>query len=182
MGPIGSDLTVSPARTNPDPLENSENLTVDLLLSWYSGGSTDGATSLNHLVNCIWDPRFDISQLEGFNAVGALHQFNKQHLGSKSKDMLKPSDGRKCGSVAIRVPCIYHPQREEDAPEFVVDGFYYRDATEIIAKELADSDSFNNIHLKAFEEWWRPTDTSNPVDQPNSRERQVCVGRGDGVR
>ena len=110
MGPIGSDLTVSPARTNPDPLENSENPTVDLLLSWYSGGSTDGATSLDRLVNCIRDPCFDVSQLEGFNAVGALRQFDKKHLGSKSKDTLKPGDGWKCGSVAIRVPCIHHPQ------------------------------------------------------------------------
>ena len=163
MGPIGSDLTVSPGRTNSDPLENSENPTVDLLLGWYSEGSTDGATSLDHLVKCIRDPRFDISRLEGFNAVGALRQFDKKHLGSKSKDTFKPGDGWKCGSVAIRVPCIHRPQREEDAPEFVVDGFYYRDATEIIAKELADSDSFDNIHLKAFEEWWRPTDTSDPV-------------------
>ena len=160
---IGSNLTVSPAGADSDPFANSDNPTEDLLLSWYSQGSTDGATCLDRLVNCIQDPHFDISQLKDFNAVGALRRFEEKHLGSKSGDTLKPGDGWKCGLVAIRVPCVHHRQREEDAPEFVVDGICYRDATEIIAKELADPDSFNKIHLKAFEEWWRPTETSDPV-------------------
>lgn len=161
--PMGSDITVSSARHDLDPLANSENPTVDLLLSWYSEGSTDGATNLDHLVSCLQDPRFDISQLEGFHAVSALRQFERTHLQSGSGDTLKPGDGWKCGSVTIRVPCIHHRQREEDAPEFTVDGVWYRDAAEVITKELMDPDSFDNIHLKPFEEWWRPTEASEPV-------------------
>lgn len=162
-GPIGSDLTTSSTGTDLDPLANSENPTVDLLLSWYSEGSMDGAGGLDHLVRCIRNPHFDASQLEDFNAVSALRQFEKNHLGLKPGKTLKPGDGWKCGSVSIRVPCTRHPQLEEAAPEFVVDGIWYRDATEIIATELADPDTFKNIHIKPFEEWWCPTKTSDPI-------------------
>jgi hypothetical protein len=77
--------------------------------------------------------------------------------------MLKPGDSWKCSKVTIRVPCTHYPQHEDDAPEFTVDGVYYRDAVEVIMKELMDPDSFETIHLKPFEEWWRPTETSDPV-------------------
>jgi len=160
---IGSNLTTSSARSDLDPLANSENPTVDLLLSWYSEGSTDGAANLDRLVNCLQDPHFDISQLKDFNAVSALRKFERTHLRSGSEGALEPGDGWKCGSVTIRVPCTRHPQHEEDAPEFTVDGVYYRDAVEVITKELMDPDSFDNIHLKPFEEWWRPTEASEPV-------------------
>jgi hypothetical protein len=161
--PIGSNVTVSPTATNSDPLANSENPTEDLLLSWYSQGFTDGASGLDRLVEHLRHPRFDISQLKNFNAAAALRRFENQQLRSKFGGMLEPRDGWKCGSVAIRVPCVYYQQREEDAPEFVVDGFCYRDATGVIAKELANPKSFNDIHLNPFEEWWRPTETSDPV-------------------
>jgi hypothetical protein len=90
-GPIGSNLSASPARTDLDPLANSENPTVHLLLSWYSRGSMDGAGGLDHLVKCIQNPRFDASQLKDFNAVSALRQFEKKHLGSKPGNMLSVS-------------------------------------------------------------------------------------------
>ena len=160
---IGSNLTISSTASVSDPLANSENPTVDLLLSWYSEGSTDGTASLDHLVSCLQDPHFDISQLKNFNAVSALRRFERKHLRLTSKNTLKPGDGWKCGSVKIRVPCTRHPQHEEDAPEFTVDGVYYRDSVEVIAKELADPDSFGNIHLKPFEEWWHPTKASEPI-------------------
>ena len=158
---IGSNLTISPSAGIPsDPLAHSENPTVDLLLSWYSEGSTDGATSLDRLVDCIRDPLFDISQLEGFTAVNALRRFEREHLSSNA---LKPGDGWKCGKVTIRVPCTGHKQCEEDAPEFTVDGIYYRDIVEIITMELKDPDSFENIHIRPFEEWWKPTEASDPI-------------------
>jgi len=132
-------------------------------VSWYSEGSTDGATGLDRLVNCIRDPHFNASQLEGFTAVGALREFEKTHLSSEPGSALKPGDGWKCGKVAIRVPCTGHKQREEDAPEFTVDGIWYRDPVEVITKELADPDSFENIHIKPFEDYWRPTEASDPI-------------------
>ena len=144
-----------------DPLTNSENPTVDLLLSWYSEGCADRATSLNCLVDCIWNPHFDISQLEGFTAVNALRQFKKTHLSTKPG--LEPGDGWKCGKVMIPVPCIGRKQHKNDAPQFTVDGVYYRDAVEIIVKELADPDSFENIHIRPFEEWWRPTEADDLI-------------------
>jgi len=160
---IGSNLTVSSTGSDSDLLANSKNPTVDLLLSWYSEGSTDGATGLDCLVNCIHDPHFDVSQLEGFTAVGALREFEKTHLSSEPGSTLEPGDGWRCGKVAIRVLCTGHKQCEEDAPEFTVDGIWYRDPVEVITKELADPDSFENIHIKPFKEYWRPTKASNPI-------------------
>ena len=160
---IGSGLTVSSVKGDSDPLTNSQSPTINLLLSWYSKGSTDGATSLDHLVNCLRDPHFDISQLKDFNAVSTLCQFEQTHIRPTSKNALEPGDGWKCGSVKLHVPCTHRQQREEDALEFTVDGVYYWDAVEVIMKELMDPDSFDNIHLKRFEEWWRPTEASEPV-------------------
>jgi hypothetical protein len=161
-----SNLATSSTRKDPglDPLANSKNPSVDLLLSWYSEGSRDGATSLDHLVNnCLLHPSFEKSDLEGFSAVSALRRFEKDHLSSQSGTTLEPGDGWKCGKVTICVPCTGYKQREEDAPEFTVDGIYYRDTVEVITKELMDPDSFEDIHIRLFEEWWRPTDDSDPV-------------------
>ena len=148
----------------PDPLANSKNPSTDLLLSWYSEGTRDGATMLNHLVHgCILHNSFEKSDLRGFNAVSALRQFERDHLSSKPGTALDPSDGWKCGKVTIRVPCTGHKQREDDAPEFTVDGIYYRDAVEVITKELMDPDSFANIHIRPFEEWWQPAEDGDPI-------------------
>lgn len=160
---IGSNLTVSSTGNDPDPLANSKNPTVDLLLSWWTQGIADGAAALNRLARNILDPHFEPTQLKGFNAVTSLRRFEKDHLSSKPGSTLKPGDGWKCGKVTIRVPCTGHKQREDEAPKFTVDGIYYRDAAEVVAKELADPDSFENIHIRPFEEWWRPTEASDPV-------------------
>ena len=95
--------------------------------------------------------------------MSALHQFARDHLSSKPGTTLEPGDGWKCGKVTIRVPCTGHKQWEEDAPEFTVDGIYYWDAVEVIAKELTDPDSFANIHIRPFEEWWQPAEASDPI-------------------
>ena len=151
----------------PDPLANSKNPSSDLLLSWYSEGSRDGAAMLNRLVHgCILHDSFEKSDLRGFNAVSALRQFERDHLSSKPGKpgaTLEPSGGWKRGKVTIRVPCTGHKQREEDAPEFTVDGIYYRDAVEVITQELKDPDSFANIHIRPFEEWWQPAEDSDPI-------------------
>lgn len=95
--------------------------------------------------------------------MNALRQFEKDHSAPKAGTALNPGDGWKCGKVTIRVPCTGVKQREEDAPEFTVDGVYYRDIVEVIKKELMDPDSFENIHIRPFEEWWQPTEASDPI-------------------
>ena len=162
---IGSGLSTSSAKdSRPDPLANSKNPSVDLLLSWYSEGSRDGAAGLDRLVhNHLLHPSFEKSELRGFSAVRALRQFEKDHLSPKPGTTLKPGDGWKCGKVTIRVPCTGHKQQEEDAPEFTVDGIYYRDAVEVITTELMDPDSFANIHIRPFEEWWQLAEGGDPI-------------------
>ena len=161
---IGSELSVSSARhADSNPLADSKNPTEDLLLGWWSEGSCDGIASLDRLVKCLTSQYFDPSRLKDFNAVSAVRQFEKQHCSSKPGTTLEPGDGWKVGSVKIRLPCTKVKQREEDAPEFTVDGILYRDAAEVITKELQDPDSFERIHLKPFEEWWKPSESDDPV-------------------
>ena len=162
---VGSNLKVSSATRNSNPFASSENPSEDIMLSWwFQKGSHDGITCLNDLVkDMVNNPYFDLSQLENFNAVSALRRFDKRHCSSKSGTTLTPGDGWKNGSVKIRLPCARVKQREEDAPEFTVDGLLYRDPVEVIATELQDPDSFERIHLKPFEEWWRPNESDDPV-------------------
>jgi hypothetical protein len=162
-GNVGSNLTISSASHSSNPLADSENPTEDLLLGWWSEGACDGVASLDRLAKCLTSPYFDISQLKDFNAVSAVRRFEKSHCPSTSGTTLVPGDGWKTGSVKIRLPCTGVKQREEDAPEFTVDGILYRDVVEVIVNELQDPDSFERIHLKPFEEWWKPSNSDDPV-------------------
>lgn len=65
--------------------------------------------------------------------------------------------------MKVKVPCTGVKQHEEDAPEFSVGGMVYRDPVEVIANELMDPDSFENLHIKPFEEWWKPGEGDEPV-------------------
>jgi len=160
---IGSGLNLSSTGHGSNPLVDSKNPTEDLLLGWWSEGSCDGIASLDHLVECLTSPYFDPSQLKDFSATSAVRRFKKQHCSSKPGTTLEPGDGWKVGSVKIRLPCAKVKQREEDAPEFTVGGILYRDAVEVITKELQDPDSFERIHLRPFEEWWTPSESDDPV-------------------
>ena len=160
---IGSNLNASSIGHNPNPLADSNNPSEDLLLSWWSEGSCDSVASLDRLAKRLTSPYFDPSRLKDFNAVGAIRRFEKRHCSSKPGTTLEPGDSWKVGSVKIRLPCAKFKQREEDAPEFTVGGILYRDAVEVITSELQDPDSFERIHLKPFEEWWKPSESDNPI-------------------
>lgn len=161
---IGSNLGASSGQNESDPLSTSTNPTRDLLLGWWSTeGSREGIGSLGSLVNCLTHPRFDVSDLQDFNPVSALRQFERTNISSTPETTLAPGDGWKTGTVKIKVPCTGVKQREEDAPEFTIGGVLYRDAVEVIANELKDPESFENLHIKPFEEWWKPEEDDDPV-------------------
>ena len=161
---IGSDLANPLTQNGSDPLATSINPTRDLLLGWWSTkGPSDGIGSLGTLVNCLTHPLFNISELQNFNPASTLHQFEQTNLSSTPGTMLTPGDSWKTGTVKIKVPCTGFKQREEDAPEFAVDGILYCDAVEVITNELMDPDSFKNLHTKPFEEWWKLGKSDDPV-------------------
>lgn len=166
-GGVGSNLNISSTSHDPDPLASSKNPTEDTLLGWWSEGSRDGIQSLNRLAQglsqALKSPNFNPSQLEDFDAVTSIHRFERDHCFSKPGTTLEPGDGWKTGSVKVRLPCTGIKQREEDAPEFTVDGILYRDVVEVIARELEDPDSFERIHIQPFEEWWKPSESEDPV-------------------
>jgi len=169
IGEVGSNLHISPTSHDSDPLASSRNPTEDILLGWWSEGSRDGIQSLNRLAcglaQALKSPHFNLSQLEDFDAVTAIHRFERDHCFPKPKPgaTLEPGDGWKTSSVKIRLPCTGVKQREEDAPEFTVDGILYRDAIEVITRELQDLDSFERIHIQPFEEWWKPSESEDSV-------------------
>ena len=161
---IGSSLTaVAPAGAGRDPLVNSENLSEDLLLAWMVLGSGNTPSGMNELVhNVIQRPGFDLSELHDLNAVTAIRHFEREHF-SQLEVTLKAGDGWKEGSVKIRLPCTRTKQKEEEAPEFTIDGILYRDVVEVITTELEDPDAFDNIHTTPYEEWWYPHPGGDPV-------------------
>ena len=65
--------------------------------------------------------------------------------------------------MRIRVPCTKVQQKENDAPEFVVDGILYWDIVEVISVELEDENAFKNIHITPYKEWWCPCPGKDPV-------------------
>ena len=161
---IGSNLAaVAPGGSGHDPLADSKNMSEDLLLAWMTTGPGNTPAGMNDLVhNVIRRPDFHPSELEDFNAVTATRRFEREQF-SKPGAALKVGDGWKEGSVSIRVPCTGVRQKEEEAPEFVVNGILYRDAVEVITAELKDPDAFENIHLTPYKEWWRPDPAEEPV-------------------
>lgn len=162
-GGVGSNLNVPSTRRDSDPLANSKNPTEDLLLGWWSEGNRDGIECLNRLAQCVGSSYFKPSELKDFDAVTAIRRFERDHCSSKPGTTLEVGDGWKTGSVKIRLPRTGVKQREEDAPEFTVDGILYRDAVEVITRELEDPDSFERIHIQPFEEWWKPSESDDPI-------------------
>jgi len=119
------------------------------------GNTPAGMNDLVHSI--IRHPDFNPSELEGFNAVTATRQFEREHFSDPEPGKtLKVGDGWKEGSVSIRVPCTRVKQKESEAPEFIVSGILYRDVVEVIETELKDPDAFENIHIAPFKEWWCP--------------------------
>lgn len=161
---IGSGLTVTaPAGLARNPLAGSENQSEDLLLAWMALGLGITPAGMNQLVHgVILNQDFNPPELHDFNAVTAIRRFHREH-SSEPKTNLKAGDGWKEGSVKIRVPCTRTKQKEDEAPEFVVNGILYRDVVEVITAELEDPDAFDNIHTTPYEEWWYPHPGGDPV-------------------
>jgi len=161
---IGSGLTAAaPAGSARDPLANSENQSEDLLLAWMTLGLGTTPAGMNQLVhNVILHQDFNPPELHDFNAVTAIRRFHREHF-SDPKATLKAGDGWKEGSVKIKVPCTRTKQKEDEAPEFAVNGILYRDIVEVITAELEDPDAFDNIHTTPYEEWWYPHPGGDPV-------------------
>ena len=82
---------------------------------------------------------------------------------STSGTKLTHSDSWKIGSVKIKVPHQGVKQSEKEALVFTVKGALYRDAVLVIANELTDPNSFEDLHIKLFEEWWKPGEGDNPI-------------------
>ena len=162
--PIGSGLTAITSALGPgsNPLDSS-NLSEDMLLVWLATGTGTTPEGVNNLVhNIILHPNFDRLELENFNAVMAIRRFEREHF-SKPGMSLKAGDGWKEGSVSIRVPCTRVKQKENEAPELTVNRILYRDIVEVIMTELKDPDSFDNINITPYTEWWNPGPGEDPV-------------------
>jgi len=161
---IGSGLTAAaPTGSACDPLANSENWSEDLLLAWMTLGLGTTPAGMNQLVrNVIRHQDFNSPELEDFNAVTAIRHFHRKNF-SEPKPTLKAGDGWKEGSVKIKVPCTRTKQKEDEVPEFVVNGILYHDVVEVITAELEDPDAFDNIHTTPYEEWWYPHPGGDPI-------------------
>jgi Plavaka transposase len=129
--------------------------TVFRLMSWfYNGSNMKSVTELDKLVNdVILADDFDKAHLKGFNAARELKRLDehKQHTQFPSKD------GWKETSVKIRLPAektSLSSTSEDEAPEFEVNGVFYRPLTDVIISAFQEA-AAETFHITPFRLFWQ---------------------------
>ena len=138
------------------------NATVFRLMSWfYSGSNTKSVEELDKLVNeVILAEDFNSSDLKGFRAARELERLNN-HSEEPNFD-LPSKDGWIETSVNILLPAERNRnQSESDAPQFTVEGLFYRPLTEVI-KSAFQGASAEGFHLTPFRLFWQHSENEPP--------------------
>lgn len=136
------------------------NTTVFRLMSWFYGGSNmKSVTELDRLVNdVILAEDFDRDHLKGFNGARELKRVDEY----KGHDDFPTQDGWREASVKIRLPAErYRNDNEEDAPEFKVEGVFYRPLTDVIISAFQEA-AAETFHLTPFRLFWQRSEDEPP--------------------
>ena len=135
------------------------NATIWRLMSWFYNSATQKSLDdLNHLVH-------DVILADDFNS-NDLHQFNARRETKRLDDTpsdtsLATSDGWHTTSISIRLPCDRVKQVEDTAPEFHVEGLYYRKITEVV-KCAFEEPAARMFHHAPYKVFWQPDKTRPP--------------------
>lgn len=141
------------------------------LLHWfYSGSTTKSAGELDRLVHdVILAPDFNKDDLDDFNTNREQEKLDDY---SETSGLFSSEDGWRKGSVKIRLPKEKTKHKsEDDAPQFEVDGLWYRRLIEVIKSAYMDSSqtSFHNIPFKLF--YSESASNTVPLPFPPDAER-----------
>ena len=150
------------------------NPSTFLLMSWYyNGSSTKSYADVDKLIhNVIRHDDFKTSDFPAtFSTAREAERMDKNESSKlstkcdKSKDLpFIPEDGWVKASVSICVPCdgvVF--KSEGDAPQFVVDGIWYRRPLEVIKLAFSEP-AAEKFHITPFKEYWKPSN-DEPEEQ-----------------
>jgi hypothetical protein len=135
-------------------------------MHWYQTiSSTKSLGELNHLVNVLRAPDFDLRHLDNFSAVREAGRLDFHHDDASS--IFSAADGWIETSVSIPVPIekrVNMPRMTEaTVPRFEVHGLFYRRITEVVKAALKESDA-SQYHLAPFREFWQAS-PDDPVER-----------------
>ena len=136
--------------------------TVFRLMSWFYGDpNMKSVAQLDKLVNdVILADDFDKTDLKEFNGARELKRLNE--YGEQKNFSSK--DGWKEASVKIRLPAERFCHTSESvAPEFEVNGVFYRPLTEVITSAFQEA-AAETFHITPFRLFWRRSE-----DEPAER-------------
>jgi hypothetical protein len=140
------------------------NASTFLLMSWYyNGSSIKSFADIDKLVHEVI--RHDDFQASDFGANFSTAREAKR-MNSENSEALPfgPEDGWMRGSVSIAVPCDgVRFNSEEEAPQFVVEGIWYRRPLEVIKMAFTEP-AAEKFHITPFKEYWKPS-----KDEPEER-------------
>ena len=94
------------------------------------------------------------------------NQPSKSSVESEKSGLLpfKPEDGWIQASISIPVPCDgFIFKSEQDAPQFIVNGIWYRRPLEVIKLSFSEP-AAEKSHITPFKEYWKPSE-----DEPEER-------------
>ncbi|KAJ7580852.1 hypothetical protein C8J56DRAFT_1057827 [Mycena floridula] len=172
-----------PDPTNPETTVDSENVkiapflnqTVFMLMKWHYSKAKHSWKWLQDLVsNVLLHPDFQVLDLVGFSVKQEIKRMDThirtaghKPLGDAIPDSaddpvtFSAADGWRKESVSLKLPCAGVKTAEDKAPEFVIPNVWIRDPVEVIKAKFQDP-SFLDHHLKAFKQFWKPSEDSNP--------------------
>lgn len=158
------------------PLSNASSA---LLMKWqYNGQEQKSAGELQRLVaDVIQSPDFNKSDFANYSVsseLDALDEFNP------ATGMFSAEDGWRTGSVSIRLPKEKTKHNtESDAPEFTVDGIWYRPLLSVIKSAYEDPTQkhFHNVPFTLFR---RNNDNSDALD-PEAAPEDVDLDNAERV-
>jgi hypothetical protein len=143
------------------------NPSTFLLMSWYyNGSSLKSYADVDKLVQeVIQHEDFKASDFgPTFSTAREAERMDKNQPSTSSTKPdnseyvpFRPEDGWIQASVSIPVPCDgFIFKSEEDAPQFVVDGIWYRRPLEVIKLAFSEP-AAEKFHITPFKEYWKPS-------------------------
>jgi len=137
------------------------NATTFRLMSWfYNSSSSKSLQDLDRLVNeVILSEDFRQEDLQDFNASREAKRPEKAQEDPLS---IFSSDKWHETSVKIRLPCEKEKfPSEAHAPEFEVDGLYYRKPLDVLQSAYGEV-AAKSFHAKPYKLFWQPDDDEFP--------------------
>jgi hypothetical protein len=150
------------------------NPSTFLLMSWYyNGSSTKSYVDVDKLIHSvIRHEDFQASDFgTSFSTAREAERMDKNQssklsaISEKSGRLpFKPEDGWIKASISIPLPCDgVKFKSEEDAPQFVAHGIWFRRPLEVIKMAFSEP-AAEKFHITPFKEYWKPSN-----DEPEER-------------